>query len=161
MSLKSFLFKMKMRFWPPLMGAGIRIKNVSDDITSFDVEMKLRPWNKNSHGIHFGGSLFAMTDPTFSAILQQNLGKDYLVLDKDASIKFLKQGRGKVKAHFNISAARIKEIRKEADEKFKSEPKFSAEIRDESGTVIATVERTVYVRRRDRKPIHDYKPPPA
>ena len=117
MSPKSFLFKLKMRFWPPLMGAGIRMKNISDDISSFDMEMKLRPWNKNLHGIHFGGSLFAMTDPTFST------------------------------------------IKKEADEKFKSEPKFSAEIRDESETVIATVEKTVYVRRKDKKPTPGYKPP--
>ena len=159
MSPKSFLFKLKMRFWPPLMGAGIRMKNISDDISSFDMEMKLRPWNKNLHGIHFGGSLFAMTDPTFSTILAKNLGKNYMVVDKDSSIKFLKPGKGKVKAHFNISAARIAEIKKEADEKFKSEPKFSAEIRDESETVIATVEKTVYVRRKDKKPTPGYKPP--
>jgi len=161
MSLKSFLFKMKINLWPPLIGAGIRIKNINDDITAFDVEMKLRPWNKNLHGIHFGGSLFAMTDPTFSAILQMNLGKDYYVVDKDSSIKFLKPGKGTVTAHFNIAAERIKEIKKEADENFKAEPRFTAEIRDEAGELIAVSEKTIYVRRRDKKPVHGYKPPPA
>lgn len=161
MSLKSFLYTLKMRFWPPLMGAGIRIKNVSDDITSFDMEMKLRPWNKNREGIHFGGSLFAMTDPTFGAILGMNLGKDYMVVDKAASIKFLKPGKGKVTAHFNIAAECIREIKKEADENFKAEPKFTAQICDEKGTLVAEVEKTVYVRRRDKKPIPGYKSPQA
>jgi acyl-coenzyme A thioesterase PaaI-like protein len=161
MSLKSFLFKVKMNTWPPLLGAGIRVKNVSDDITSFDMEMKLRPWNKNREGIHFGGSLFAMTDPTFGAILGMNLGRDYMVVDKAASIKFLKPGTGKVTAHFNIAAERIREIKEEADKNFKAEPKFTAQIRDEAGVLVAEVEKTVYVRRKDKKPEHGYKPPSA
>jgi acyl-coenzyme A thioesterase PaaI-like protein len=161
MSLKTALTKLKMNFWPPLLGAGIRVKNIADDFTSFDVEMKLRPWNKNIHGIHFGGSLFAMTDPTFSFILQTTLGKDYFVVDKDSSIKFLKPGKGTVSAHFNIAAERIQEIKKEADDNFKAEPHFTAQIRDEAGNVVAEVEKTVYVRRRDKKPIPGYKKPQA
>jgi acyl-coenzyme A thioesterase PaaI-like protein len=159
MSLKTFLFKLRLDFWPPLLGAGIRIKNIAEDFTSFDTQMKLHPWNKNINGMHFGGSLSAMTDPCFGIILIENLGKNYFVVDKAASIKFLKPGLGTVTAHFNISAARIAEIKKEADENFKSEPKFTVQIKDEAGNIVAEVERTVYVRRRDRQPIPGYKPP--
>lgn len=159
MSLKTFLFKLKLDLWAPLLGAGIRVKNVAEDLTSFDMQMKLRPWNKNIHGIHFGGSLSAMTDPCFGIILIENLGKDYYVVDKAANIKFLKPGTGTVTAHFNISAARIAEIKKAADENFKTEPHFTVDIKDEAGNVVAEVERTVYVRRRDKVPVPGYKPP--
>ncbi len=148
-----------MNLWPPLLGAGIKVTNVADDFSSFDTEMKLRPWNKNRQDIHFGGSLFSMTDPTFGLILSMNLGKDYFIVDKAASIKFLKPGKGKVTAHFNIAKERIQEIKKEADDNFKAEPHFTAQIRDEAGTVIAEVEKTVYVRRKDKKPEHGYKGP--
>lgn len=158
MSLKTFLFTLKMNLWPPLLGAGIRIKNVADDFTSFDMQMKLYPWNKNMHGIHFGGSLFAMADPTFGTILIKNLGPDYYVVDKASSIKFLKPGKGTVTAHFNIAASRIAQIKEEADKNFKAEPKFTVQIKDNAGTVVAEVEKTVYVRRRDKVPIPGYKP---
>jgi acyl-coenzyme A thioesterase PaaI-like protein len=159
MSLKSFLFKVKMNLWAPLFGAGIRVTNVADDMSSFDMEMKLHWWNKNREGIHFGGSLFAMADPTFGAILASNLGNDYFIVDKYSTIKFLRPGKGKVTAHFNIAAERIKEIKKEADENYKAEPHFTAQIRDEQGTLVAEVEKTVYVRRRDRKPTPGFKKP--
>ncbi|MGO8806153.1 MAG: hypothetical protein ACLQO7_06055, partial [Candidatus Bathyarchaeia archaeon] len=48
--------------WPPLLGAGIRTK-WSPDHKSVDVEMKLRLWNRNYVGTHYGGSLYSMTDP--------------------------------------------------------------------------------------------------
>ena len=51
--------------------------------------MKLRFWNANDVGTHFGGSLFAMTDAF--------LGSDYVVWDKAASIGYRKPGRGTVR----------------------------------------------------------------
>lgn len=159
MSLKSFLFKKKMNLWPPLLGTGVHIKNIDDDITTIDVEMKLHKWNKNREKIQFGGGLSTMADPFYGLILIANLGKNYMVVDKEATIKFKKPGMGTVTAHFNISAERIAEIKKEADNNFKSEPHFSVEIKDTAGHVVAEVERTLYIRRRDKKPVHGYKPP--
>lgn len=159
MSLKTFLYKKRMNLWPPLMGAGIRVKDVSEDFTSIDVEMKLHKWNRNGEKIQFGGGLSTMVDPFFGTILIANLGKKYMIVDKEATIKFKKPGMTTVKAHFNISAERIAEIKKEADDNFKAEPHFTVEIKDEAGNVVAEMERTVYVRRRDKKPVHGYKPP--
>lgn len=159
MSLRSFLFKKRLNTWLPLRGAGVHITDVSSDVTTVDAELKLHWWNKNHEGIQFGGGLCTMTDPFFGLILTANLGKDYLVLDKEANIKFKKPGKGTVTAHFNISAERIAEIKKEADENYKAEPHFTVEIKDRAGNVIAEVEKTVYVRRRDKKPQHGYKPP--
>ncbi|WP_133130635.1 DUF4442 domain-containing protein [Legionella yabuuchiae] len=55
-----------MRFWPPFLGAGIRIKDFSEDYTYILVAIKLRFWNQNYVGTHFGGSLYTMIDPFYT-----------------------------------------------------------------------------------------------
>ncbi len=140
-----------IRFWPPYLGAGITVPRIADDFTSIDVELNLRFWNRNYVGTHFGGSLYAMTDPFFMMMLLENLGRDYIVWDKAAAIQFRKPGRGRMTASFAISPERLREIRDAADNNRKTEPVFTVQVLDESGAVVADVEKTVYVRRKDRR----------
>jgi Domain of unknown function (DUF4442) len=63
-----------INLWPPFLGAGIRVKRVARDMKAVDVEMKLRFWNANYVGTHFGGSLFGMTDAFYMLMLMANLG---------------------------------------------------------------------------------------
>lgn len=149
--MKAKLFKRLINMWPPYLGAGIRIKHISDDYKRFDVEMKMRFYNKNYVGTHFGGSLYAMTDPFYMMILIKNLGKDYIIWDKGAKIDFKKPGKGKLSATFNLNAKQIADIKKQADTNYKTEPTFKVQIKDESGDVVAEVDKVVYVRRKDRK----------
>ena len=141
-----------INLWPPFWAAGISVKNVGDDYRSLDVQMKMRFWNKNYVGSHYGGSIYSMTDPFYMLMLIQNLGKDYIVWDKAANIRFLKPGYGKLTAHFNLTAEKIAEIKKAADENYKTEPTFLVQVKDEKGTVVAEVDKVLYVRRKDRKP---------
>src|SRR5512138_1435607 len=99
--------------WPPYLGAGVRVREVSPDARAVTVELPLRRWNRNWVGTHFGGSLFSLADPWFMLILMEHLGDRYVVWDKSASIRFLKPGRGTVRARFEIPAARVAEIRAE------------------------------------------------
>ena len=71
--------RMLMNIWAPFLGAGIRVKRLGPDWKEIDVEMKLRWWNANYVGTHYGGSLYSMTDPFFMLMLIENLGKDYIV----------------------------------------------------------------------------------
>ncbi|WP_140984419.1 DUF4442 domain-containing protein [Asticcacaulis tiandongensis] len=140
-----------INFYPPMIGAGIRVTKVSPDFTRIDVEMKLRWWNRNVVGTQFGGSLYMMCDPFFMAILMTNLGVDYIVWDKAARIEFVRPGRGRVTAHFHIPQAEIERIRKVADESHKIEPEFEIDVLNDAGEVVARVHKTLYVRRkRDR-----------
>ena len=61
-------------WWPPLLGRGIKVTRLDKDLRAIDVEMRLTRWNKNYMGVHFGGSLFAMTDPFYMMMLATNLG---------------------------------------------------------------------------------------
>ncbi|MGB8010574.1 MAG: DUF4442 domain-containing protein [Terriglobales bacterium] len=135
--------------WPPLLGAGIHITRFTSDWREIDVEMKLRWWNRNYVGTHYGGSLYSMADPFFMLMLLENLGKDYIVWDKSASIRFRRPGRGKVSASFRLSEEQIGEIRQALKSQEKIERVFTVEIKDEAGTVISQVEKLLHIRRKD------------
>jgi hypothetical protein len=142
--------RMLMNIWPPFLGAGIRVRRLGSDWTEIDVEMKLHWWNRNYVGTHYGGSLYSMADPFFMIMLIQNLGKDYIVWDKSASIRFKKPGRGTVSASFRLSQEQIREIKQALNTQEKIERTFTVEVKDESGSVIAEVEKLLHVRRKDQ-----------
>src|SRR5208282_1913536 len=89
--------------WPPLLGAGIRLTRLDPDWRAVDVEIKLRRWNRNYVGTHYGGSLYSMADPFYMVMLIENLGREYIVWDKSASIRFRKPGRGTVSVSFRLT----------------------------------------------------------
>lgn len=141
--------KRRIRFYPPYLGAGVRVTHVSDDFRTVNVEMPLRFYNKNYVGTHFGGSLYSMCDPFFMLMLMNILGPDYIIWDKAASIRFKKPGKGLVKATFTIPEKRIAEIRAGADSQGKVEPQFQVSITDGEGNVIAEIDKLLYVRRKN------------
>jgi Domain of unknown function (DUF4442) len=137
-----------INLWPPLFGAGIRVMHIAPDMKAVDVEMKLRFWNANYVGTHFGGSLFAMTDPFYMLMLMANLGRDYVVWDKAATIRYKKPGRGTVRAEFRLSDSQIDDIREKLKAISKYEPVFLVEVKDETGVVIAEIEKMLHVRKK-------------
>jgi hypothetical protein len=137
-----------MSFYPPYLGAGIRVK-ASPDLRTFEVRMKLHLWNRNYLGTQFGGSLYSMCDPFFVLILSTALGGRYVVWDKTATIRFRRPGRGTVTATFHIPQETVDEIRAAADDGGKVEPTFQVNLLDEQGEVVAEVEKLLYVRRKD------------
>ena len=148
-----------VNLWPPFLGAGIRIKHIAPDMKAVDVEMKLRFWNANYVGTHFGGSLFAMTDAFYMLMLMANLGRDYIVWDKAASIRYRKPGKGTVRAEFRLTDAQLDDIRDKLKTLPKYEPTFQVEVKDESGEVVAAVEKLLHVRKKqDVAPSEPAKP---
>src|SRR5690606_41495928 len=75
-----------------------------------EVARKLPWYNRNYVGVHFGGTLFAMTDPWYMLMLMHNLGRDYYVWDKRGTIEYIAPGRGEVRASFYIDDAILEEI---------------------------------------------------
>ena len=145
---KSRALRRWINFWPPFLGMGIRVMRIAPDMKAVDVEMKLRFWNANYVGTQFGGSLFAMTDPFYMLMLMANLGRDYIVWDKAATIRYRKPGKGPVRAEFRLSDIQIDDIREKLKTLPKYEPVFTVEVKDEAGVVIAEVEKVIYVRRK-------------
>jgi hypothetical protein len=145
---RSHALRRWINLWPPFFGMGIRINHIAPDMKAVDVEMRLHFWNANYVGTHFGGSLFAMTDPFYMLMLMANLGRDYIVWDKAATIRYRKPGRGTVRAAFRLSDSQIDDIREKLKTLPKYEPVFSVEVKDEAGVVIAEVEKVLHVRKK-------------
>lgn len=154
LSLRQRLLMRFINFYPPYLGAGIRVVSISPDGRTIKVRLALNWLNRNLFGTQFGGSLYAMCDPFFVIILLQNLGPDYIVWDKAASIQFLRPGRGSVTATFHIPPERIEVIRALADRGEKVEPEFQVEVVDEAGQVIAQIEKRLWVRKKQQESVH-------
>ena len=140
-----------INFYPPYVGAGIKLKYHSPDFTHFKVQMKLRWYNKNLIGTHFGGSLYAMCDPFYVFILVANLGENYIIWDKAASIDFVRPGKGRVEVTFQISPEELRSIKEEVDRKGKGIFSFHTEVVDEENKPVARLDKQVYVRRKVAK----------
>jgi hypothetical protein len=141
-----------LALYPPLAGAGVRARVLSTDPLAFESVLRLRWWNRNYVGTHYGGSLYSMCDPFFMLILIDALGRDYVVWDKAAAIRFRRPGRGTVSARFEIARERVEEIRAEADRTGRTEPSFTAEVRGEDGELVAEVDKLLSVRRKEARP---------
>ena len=149
------LFRFGINLWPPFLFTGIHVTRITPDYRQIDVELRLRPWNRNYVGTHFGGSLFAMTDPFWMLLAMQALGRDYIVWDRAGEIEFLKPGRGTVRAEFRLTDEHVSDVLEQTAAGEKALIWFETDVVGQDGTVIAKVKKQVYARRkRDKQLAH-------
>lgn len=141
--------KFVLNLYLPYLGAGVRVTRISPDWRELHVSMKLRWYNRNAVGTHFGGSLYSMVDPHLMLLLMQLLGREYIVWDQAAHIEFRKPGRGTVTARMAVSDAELALIRESTANGRSFRPTFEVVITDADGDIVAQVVKTLYVRRRD------------
>lgn len=141
-------FQRLLNTYAPYVGAGIRVRELSDDYRHLRVEMGLHWYNTNYVGTHFGGSLYSMVDPFYMLMLLNNLGRDYVVWDKAAEIDFIRPGKGRVSATFSLTDAMLDEVRAATANGDKYLPTWPVEIVDTHGELIARVKKTLYIRRK-------------
>ncbi|WPU67103.1 YiiD C-terminal domain-containing protein [Peredibacter starrii] len=148
MRLRQLFLEKIINFYGPFVGAGVRLQKMTKDYRHARVSMKLTFYNKNYMGTQFGGSLYAMVDPWYMLMLIKNLGRDYIVWDKAATINFRKPGRGTVYADFNLTDAHLEEIQATLATQNKMDYIFKVEIKDKDGKLIADVDKVLYIRRK-------------
>lgn len=141
-----------MNLWPPFVGAGIHVESIAPDFRRIRVRLRMGLLNRNYFGTHFGGSLFAMTDPFYALMLLHNLPRGYVVWDKASQIHYKSPGRGRVYADFVLTDERIAEVLAATAGGRKYEPTWPVDVVDAAGNIVATVDKTLYVR---------HKPPSA
>jgi acyl-coenzyme A thioesterase PaaI-like protein len=135
-----------LNYWPPYLGAGIGIRHIADDWSSVEVRMKLRWFNRNYVGTHYGGNLFSMADPFYMIMLMKILGRDYLVWDKSARIDFLRPGKGEVKAIFTLAPEEIEQIKQQVATNGRHYFEKAIEIIDRHDDVVARVTKVISIR---------------
>lgn len=136
------------RFWPPFLFSGIRIEKLDPDFRFAKVKLKLRFWTANYMGTQFGGSLFSMTDPFYMLMLIKNLGSEYSIWDKSASISYIKPGRTDVIAEFTLSDEDIAAIVSSLEKSDRLLWTRQIEIKDLGGEVVARVDKTISIKKK-------------
>lgn len=147
-----------LNFYPPYLGAGVKVRYISSDFREVRVSMGLKWYNRNYVRTQFGGSLYSMTDPFYMLMLMENLGRDYVVWDKAAHIEFISPGQGTVHAEFKIDEDMLNTIREHTAAGEKYLPNYQVEVRDDHGTLVARVDKTLYIRRKPQAQLTDKAP---
>jgi len=141
--------KRLLNIYFPHLGAGVSTEYISKDWREARVSMKLRWYNRNAVGAHFGGSLYSMIDPHIMLMLMNILGKDYIVWDKAAEIDFIRPGTGTVTAEIKITDEMLADIKANTDSGDKYLPSYPVEILNESGELVCKVIKTIYIRKKN------------
>lgn len=142
------LFMLKSRIYAPFIGAGIRVTKVTPDFREMEVKMRLKWYNKNYVGTHYGGSMYSMTDPFYMVMLIQILGRDYVVWDKAARIEFLKPGKTELCAKFCVSDKMLEDIVSKTKDGSQYLAEFGVDVTDVAGEIVAKVDKTIYIRKK-------------
>ncbi len=139
-----------MNVWPPFLFAGIRVERIAEDFREVEVALHRRWYNRNYVGTHFGGSLFAMTDPFWMIMVMENLGRDYVVWDSAAEIEFVRPGRGSVRCRFQLDSDTLRHLREATDGGETARPWFAMTVLDDKNETVARVRKQLYIRRKRR-----------
>ncbi|NVJ68086.1 MAG: DUF4442 domain-containing protein [Gammaproteobacteria bacterium] len=142
--------KFGLNIWFPFKFAGIKVLEIKDDWTYAKVRLKKRWYNQNAVGTHYGGSLFSMTDPFYMLMAFYQIGKDYVVWDKKAEIKFIKATKKDVFAEYHLPQATLDDWKEQLKIQEKIEPVFEVDIKDAEGNMIAKVWKTLYIAKKNR-----------
>jgi acyl-coenzyme A thioesterase PaaI-like protein len=141
-------FRLLVNLYPPLACAGVHVTHIAPDWRLVRVRLALRWYNRNYVGTHFGGSLFAMTDPFLMIMVMKNLGPDYVVWDRAAQIEYVVPGRTTVWAEFRLDAEMLERLRDRTAGGEKYLHWFDVNVVTGDGAVVARVRRQLYVRRK-------------
>ena len=152
MPLRSF-FSNKFRCWSFYVfacyrGTGGRARYVAEDWSEVHLDLALSRRTRNYVGTIFGGSMYSAVDPIYMVMLIRRLGKDYVVWDKSASIQFKKPGRETLHARFLVTDEELAAIRAALETQRSVDRSYLIELKDSSGTVCATVEKLIHIRKR-------------
>ena len=146
------MLRWRFNLFPAYRGTGARVTYVSDDYREFRIKLPLSWRTRNYVGTIFGGSLYGSVDPFFMIQLILLLGRDYVVWDKAASIRFRKPGRTTLYATFRIDEAELLAIRAATAGGEPVDRTYLVELVDREGVVHASVEKVIYVRRQPLTP---------
>lgn len=152
-SLRTRLQRWGFNLFPAYRGTGGRITYIARDWRELRIRVPLGWRTRNYVGSIFGGSMFGAVDPIYMVMLIQNLGPDYLMWDKAASIRFRRPGRTTLHAHFSLDDAELDAIRAALAEAPATDRVYTIDLVDADGVVHATVEKTIHIRR--KKPAAD------
>jgi acyl-coenzyme A thioesterase PaaI-like protein len=148
-SWKTRTMRWRLNLFPAFRGSGARVTYIAADLREVRIRLPLNWRTRNYVGTIFGGSMYAAIDPIYMVMLIQLLGSRYVVWDKAATITFKKPGRATLYATFKIPISEVQMIESALQQQRSIDRVYHVDLTDAAGTVHASVEKTIYVRRKD------------
>lgn len=148
-SWATWRFRWFMNLHPTYRGTGAWLTYIAANWQEVRLKLPLNWQTRNYVGTIFGGSLYSSVDPVYMIMLIRCLGDDYIVWDKATAIQFKKPGRSTLYAHFKLDDAELERIRQETAQTYSLDCVYNVDLKDTNGVVHASVEKTIYVRRKD------------
>ena len=142
---KSTLLKFGFNFNPAYRRSSGRVYSVSDNLQTIKIKIPLTYKNKNYVGTMFGGSMSSATDPIYMIQLITILGKDYVVWDKSASIRFKRPANKTMYADFIITDEFLNQIKNDINQSNEKDYNLKVDLTDIEGKVYAEVEKMIYI----------------
>ncbi|MEO9804157.1 MAG: DUF4442 domain-containing protein [Reichenbachiella sp.] len=142
---KGRVFKLMFNIFPGFRRTGAKMIKASDDFHYAKIKLPLNYKTRNYVGTIYGGSMYSCADGIYMVQLINILGKDYVVWDKSASIRFRRPGNTTLFAEFIISKEFIIKIKEEISELKEKDYTLKVELMDEKGVVYAEVEKVLYI----------------
>jgi len=147
-SFQTRLYRWGFNFYPAYRGTGGWITYIANDWREIHVKVPLSWQTRNYVGTIYGGSLYSAVDPFYMIMLIKNLGLEYIVWDKAASIWFEKPGRETLHAQFVLSEEELQIIKSELENSGKLYRQYQIELNDKAGVKHAIVEKTIFITRK-------------
>lgn len=148
-SWKTRLFRWGCNLHPAIRGTGQWVTYISSDWRVLTLKLPLSWRTRNYVGTIFGGSLYGAVDPHYMVMLIHILGPGYVVWNKASTIRFRKPGRSTLFARFEISEEEVDTIRRLTSDGSPVDRLFAVDLVDAQGETHASVEETLYIRRKD------------
>jgi acyl-coenzyme A thioesterase PaaI-like protein len=147
-SIRTRLMRWGFNWFPAYRGTGGRIDYIARDLREIRIRVPLSRRTRNYVGTIFGGSMFGAVDPVYMVMLIRALGRDYVVWDKEATIRFRRPGRTTLYARFVLDDAELDAIRDALTRAPAVDRVYTVELKDVEGTVHAVIEKTIHVRKK-------------
>ena len=148
-SWRSRLERWGFNFFPTYRSTGAWITYIADDHREIRVNLPFGWRTKNYVGTMFGGSMYAACDGVYMVMLIKALGREYIIWDKSATVRFRKPARTTLYARFLLSPEDLEDIRAGTADGEPVERTHRVELTDRAGTVHAEIEWLIHIRRRD------------
>jgi len=139
------MFKMLFNLSPMYRRSGGRLVKVTDDLKYVKIKLPLNYKTRNYVGTLYGGHMYSCVDGIYMIQLVRILGKDYVVWDKSATIKFKRPGDKTLYAEFVISESLLEQIKCEITELNEKDYHLMVDLKDAEGNVYANIEKVIYI----------------
>jgi acyl-coenzyme A thioesterase PaaI-like protein len=133
-------------WFPAYRATGARVTFIADDWMEVRIHLPLNWRTRNYVGTIFGGSMYGAIDPVYMLMLIKVLGREYVVWDKAATIRFRRPGREALYATFRIGDEEVSQIRAAVAALGKVERELAVDLVNRDGVVHASFQKVLSIR---------------